>query len=116
MDDGSRRVVPLLRSSSRAPQGARQSGEGLFTAIEDRLRRRKVRGMMRLQPGQGRQRALLFEMGAVAQEFPVDDGGWVLELCVGERDFQRFLKRENLPADILERPTPASPSLAATHR
>lgn len=95
-----------------------RTGEGieaLLEAVQDRLRRKKVRGMMRLQPGQGRQRALLFEMGAVAQEFPVDDGGWVLELCMGEREFQRFVKRENLPADILEQ-SAAGESRVATHR
>ena len=104
---------------NRAVWLSARTGEGvdrLLAAIEDRLRRKKVRGMMRLQPGQGRQRALLFEMGAVSQEFPVDDGGWVLELCMGEREYQRFVKRENLPADILEQPGPEQPSRAATHR
>jgi GTP-binding protein HflX len=95
------------------------TGEGtpqLLEAIQDRLRRKKVRGMIRLQPGQGRQRALLFQMGAVSQEFPVDDGGWVLELCMVERDFRRFVKRENLPADILDQSGMEEPSRAATHR
>jgi GTPase len=104
---------------NRAVWLSARTGEGvdrLLAAIEDRLRRKKVRGMMRLQPGQGRQRALLFEMGAVSQEFPVDDGGWVLELCMGEREYQRFVKRENLPTDILEQSGPGQPSRAATHR
>ncbi len=30
------------------------------------------------------------------------DGGWLLELNLDEREFLRLLKRENLPADILE--------------
>ncbi|HEX2138223.1 MAG TPA: ribosome rescue GTPase HflX [Woeseiaceae bacterium] len=113
-----RRIDGPLRRN-RAVWLSARTGDGvddLLAAIEDRLRRRQVRGMMRLQPGQGRQRALLFEMGAVSQEFPVDDGGWVLELCMGEREFQRFVKRENLPADILERSGPEQPSRAATHR
>ncbi len=104
---------------NRAVWLSARTGEGveeLLEAIEERLRGTKVRGMMRLRPGQGRQRALLFEMGAVSQEFPVDDGGWVLELCMGEREFQRFLKRENLPADVLERSALAPPPHAATHR
>jgi hypothetical protein len=41
-------------------------------------------------------------MGAVAHEFEVEDGGWMLELDMDERDFHRFIKRENLPADILQ--------------
>jgi GTP-binding protein HflX len=72
-------------------------------SIGDRLRKKKVQGIIRLQPGQGRQRALLFELGAVSEERPADDGGWILELNMVERDFRRFLKRENLSADILER-------------
>jgi GTPase len=118
LESRSQRNDGSLRSN-RAVWLSAQTGEGveaLLAAIEDRLRRKKVRGMMRLQPGQGRQRALLFEMGAVAQEFPVDDGGWVLELCMGEREFQRFVKRENLPADILEQTAADQPSRAATHR
>ena len=95
------------------------TGEGipqLLEAISERLRRKKVRGLVRLHPGQGRQRALLFSMGAVSQEFPAEDGGWTLELNMGERDFQRFVKRENLPADILERPGAELPTGAATQR
>jgi GTPase len=95
------------------------TGEGmplLLDAIASRLRRDKVRGIIRLQPGQGRQRALLFDMGAVAREFSADDGGWTLELDMGERDFRRFVKREKLPADILERSTAAEPPNAATQR
>ena len=49
-------------------------------------------------------------------EYPVDDGGWVLELYLAERDFQRFIKRENLPADILERSGRDPSLLAATQR
>ena len=41
-------------------------------------------------------------MGAVVAESLDDSGGWVLEVEMGERDFYRFLKRENLPAEILE--------------
>jgi GTP-binding protein HflX len=92
------------------------TGEGiprLLEAMEQRLRRKTVRGMIRLQPEQGRQRAALFELGAVEREVSVDDGGWLLELCMRERDFASFIKRENLPADILERDEPPR---AATHR
>ncbi|MEX2123181.1 MAG: ribosome rescue GTPase HflX [Woeseia sp.] len=95
------------------------TGEGiplLLEAIGERLQRTKVRGIVHLHPNQGRQRALLFDLGAVAREFPSDDGGWTLELNMGERDFHRFVKRENLPADILERPGAGRPAGAATHR
>jgi len=82
-----------------------RTGDGvplLLKAIGDRLRKTKVHGIIRLRPGQGRQRALLFEMGAVLQDTPADDGGWVLELEMEERSFHRFMKREALPADILQ--------------
>jgi GTP-binding protein HflX len=95
------------------------TGEGiplLLQAIGERLQREKVRGIVHLHPNQGRQRALLFDMGAVSQEFAAEDGGWTLELNMGERDFHRFVKRENLPADILERVVASPPSGAATQR
>jgi GTP-binding protein HflX len=95
------------------------TGEGiplLLQAVSERLQREKVRGIVHLHPNQGRQRALLFDMGAVSQEFAAEDGGWTLELNMGERDFHRFIKRENLPADILERVVASPPSGAATQR
>ena len=81
------------------------SGDGvslLLESIGTRLRRKKIHGVIRLQPSQGRQRALLFEMGAVLQEKPADDGGWIVELEMVEREFRRFVKREKLPLGILE--------------
>jgi GTP-binding protein HflX len=81
------------------------TGEGislLRQVIGDRLRRKKVNGTIRLKPSQGRLRAVLFDLAAVAAETALEDGGWVLELNLGEREFARLLKRENLPADILE--------------
>jgi len=83
------------------------TGEGialLLEAVGKRLSRKKIHGMVRLQAGQGRQRALLFDLGAVVREEPADDGGWMLELELIERDFRRFVKRENLSLDILEVP------------
>jgi hypothetical protein len=46
---------------------------------------------------------MLFEMGAVVHDSPADDGGWVLELEMEERNFRRFLKREALPDEILQK-------------
>ena len=93
------------RGEGRAVWLSAMTGEGiplLLETIGDRLRRKKVNGTIRLKPSQGRLRAVLFELGAVQQETAVEDGGWLLELNLGERDFSRLLKRENLPADILE--------------
>lgn len=95
------------------------TGEGiplLLRAIGERLQRDRVHGVVHLHPNQGRQRAMLFDMGAVSQEFAAEDGGWTLELNMGERDFHRFVKREKLPADILERVVASPPPGAATQR
>jgi GTP-binding protein HflX len=81
------------------------TGEGiplLLEAIDERLRRKSVHGILHLQPTQGRQRAKLFEIGTVLNEEACDDGGWTIELEMAETDLRRFLKRENLSADLLE--------------
>ena len=81
------------------------TGEGvpmLLEAIGNRLRPEMTRGVIHLEASQGRQRARLFEIGAVLNEQPCDDGGWTIELEMAEKDLKRFLKRENLSADLLE--------------
>ncbi len=113
------RLTKLSQGGGRAVWLSAVTGEGiplLLDSIGGRLRRKMVRGLMQLHPSQGRQRALLFEMGAVTQEKPADDGGWILELEMVERDFRRFLKREKLPADILQETPAAKPENAALQR
>jgi len=81
------------------------NGDGislLLEAISARLQRKTLHGQMHLLPTQGRQRARLFEIGAVLNEEACDDGGWNLELKMAETDLRRFLKREKLSADLLE--------------
>ncbi len=93
------------RGEGRAVWLSAVTGEGiplLPQVIGDRLRRKKVNGTIRLKPSQGRLRAVLFEMRAVSEETALEDGGWLLGLNLGEREFSRLLKRENLSADILE--------------
>ena len=89
------------------------TGEGvplLLDAVARRLKPKKIHGTVRLDASQGRQRAKLFDLGAVVQEEPADDGGWLIELEMPERDFRRFLKREKLPADVLETPQADKPA------
>jgi GTP-binding protein HflX len=103
--DRSPRLTNNQKGEGRAVWLSAVTGEGiplLLDAIGKRLARKKISGVIRLQASQGRQRALLFDMGAVLQERPADDGGWVLELEITERDFHRFLKREQLSREILE--------------
>ncbi|NIL93406.1 MAG: GTPase HflX [Woeseiaceae bacterium] len=99
------RVTNNRAGEGRAVWLSAMTGEGipmLLDAISERLQRKTLRGVITLQPTQGRQRAKLFEMGAVLSEEACDDGGWKLELKLAESDLHRFLKRENLPADLLE--------------
>jgi len=117
--DRTPKMTNNLRGEGRAVWLSAVTGDGiplLLSSIGDRLRPKKVYGKLRLRAEQGRQRALLFEMGAVVGEQPNDEGGWILELEVGERDFKRFLKHENLPDNILERPGELSPMTAVTQR
>jgi len=103
--DRTPRVANNREGAGRAVWLSAATGEGiplLLDAISGRLHRRTRHGIIRLDPSQGRQRAKLFELGAVLCEEPADDGGWQLELKMTERDLRRFLKRENLPADTLK--------------
>jgi GTP-binding protein HflX len=113
------RLSKLRQGSGRAVWLSATTGEGiplLLESIRGRLRRKKVCGLIRLGPSQGRQRALLFDMGAVTHEKIADDGGWILEFEVVERDLRRFLKREKLSADILRQSPVARPENAAIQR
>ena len=113
------RLSKLRQGGGRAVWLSATTGEGiplLLESIRGRLRREKICGLIRLGPSQGRQRALLFDMGAVKHEKTDDDGGWILELEMVERDFRRFLKREKLSADILRQSPVARPESAAIER
>ena len=88
------------------------TGEGLpllKEAIAQRLCKRTVQRYMRLEPSQGRQRAKLFDLGAVLREEVLEDGSWLLELKLTEKDLQRFLKTENLADEqLVEAPVTGS--------
>jgi GTP-binding protein HflX len=124
------RVYNKIDKLARRPRVAREplregraawisaaTGEGiasLLDMIDERLRRETVHKQLRLGPAQGRQRAKLFELGAVLSEQACDDGSWILELRMADRDLRRFLKRENLAANILESLPTESTVQAAT--
>jgi GTP-binding protein HflX len=110
------RLTNNQRGEGRAVWLSAVTGEGiplLLDAVAGRLSRKKIHGTVRLEASQGRQRAKLFDLGAVLQETPADDGGWMLELEMEERDFRRFLKRENLPPEILEMPQAEESAVSA---
>ncbi|MFQ6004119.1 MAG: ribosome rescue GTPase HflX [Woeseia sp.] len=110
------RLTNDRKGEGRAVWLSAMTGEGirlLLEVIGDRLRRKMINVTIRLKPGQGRLRAVLFELGAVREETPLDDGGWLLELDLDEREFARLVKREKLPAEILEQSAVAESSGAA---
>ena len=108
------RVANNRDGEGRAVWLSAANGDGvqmLLDAISNRLRRKTLHGIVHLLPSQGRQRAKLFELGAVLGEETTDDGGWDLELKMPERDLLRFIKRENLATDLL---TPLTQKEAAS--
>jgi len=103
--DRSPRTTGGRTGVARAVWLSAATGDGislLLQAISERLSRTTLHRMMHLQPSQGRQRARLFELGAVLGEQNADDGGWILELKMAEQDLRRFMKRENLAPEVLE--------------
>ncbi|MDA1064143.1 MAG: GTPase HflX [Proteobacteria bacterium] len=108
--DGGYRDAANRPGDGRSVRISSVTGEGLpalLQAIVMRLPRKEQQGVLHLLPAQGRQRAKLFAMGAVLREEVCEDGGWNIELRMGERDLQRFLLQENLGNSFLE-PVPAS--------
>ncbi len=78
------------------------TGEGLnsiLNAISDFISKNVILGCIELTNKQGRQRAKLFEMGAVREENILKDGSWELLLKIKKQDIQRFLKKEGMKAN-----------------
>ncbi|MCP4301178.1 MAG: GTPase HflX [Gammaproteobacteria bacterium] len=111
------RITNNRAGEGRAVWLSAVTGEGismLEDAIARRLRQKTVQRVIRLLPAEGRQRAKLFELGAVLSEEALPEGGWSLEVKMTEKDLRRFLKRENLAKQQLE-PLPMSPSATAAN-
>ena len=107
------RVTKNRDGEGRAVWISAVTGEGLDLlkeAIEKRLQKRTVHRFIHLEPAQGKQRAKLFELGAVINEELLEEGGWSLELKMSEKDLRRFLKTENLAEENL---VPASMETSA---
>ena len=115
--DRAPRIANNQQGEGRAVWLSAITGEGLpmlKDAIARRLHQKNVHRVVHLSPSEGRQRARLFELGAVAREDAHPDGGWTLELKMTEKDLRRFLKRENLAEEQLG-PLPMSPSATAAN-
>jgi GTP-binding protein HflX len=100
-----------IPSVERGPDGqirrlwlSAQSGAGLDllrSAIAERLKGDTVRGWLKLGPLQARARAAFFDLGAVRHEKGDDDGGFLLEVELPRRDYQRLCRREGLEPSAL---------------
>ena len=112
------RITKNLDGEGRAVWLSATTGEGipiLKDAIARRLRQKTVRRVIHLMPDQGRQRAKLFQLGAVTSEAVLPEGGWTLDLKMTEKDLRRFLKRENLADEHLG-PSPMKPAATAANK
>lgn len=113
----------LERASDGRPASlwlSARTGEGLAlldAALAERFRARRVRGLLDLAPGQGRQRSLLYRAGAVQAETATDAGGWELAIEMTEADFDRFCAHEDIARECLRQPrTPRARPAARTRR
>jgi len=116
--DRAPRMTNNRHGEGRAVWLSAVTGEGLpmlVEAIASRLRRKTTHWSINLRPDQGRQRAKLFELGAVLNEEVLEDGSWALELRMAEKDLRRFLKHENLRIEqMVEQREPSPLATAAT--
>ena len=94
--------IRLGHQSLKAVWLSALTGEGLnsiLNAISDFISKNVILGCIELTNKQGRQRAKLFEMGAVREENILKDGSWELLLKIKKQDIQRFLKKEGMKAN-----------------
>jgi GTP-binding protein HflX len=70
--------------------------ELLRGALAERFGARLVRLALELAPRHGRARAELYRLGAVLAETPRAEGGWRIEVELGERDLDALCRREGL--------------------
>ena len=80
-----------------------QTGAGmslLREALAERFGARLTRVTLTLAPRHGRARAELFRRGAVLAERALADGGWAIEVELGERDLDALCRREGLERPV----------------
>ena len=112
--DRAPRMTRNREGEGRAVWLSAVTGEGLpmlKAAIARRLQKKRTRRTIHLKAAQGRERAKLFDLGAVLTEEQHDDGSWTLQLEMAEKDLRRFLKRENLTEEQLQ-PAPEAATAA----
>ena len=73
-----------------------QGIEKLNSILANFLKKNVILGEIKLHNNQGRQRAKLFQMGAVKTENIQEDGSWTLMLEIKKEDIYSFLKKEGI--------------------
>jgi GTP-binding protein HflX len=68
--------------------------ELLRQALSEHFRHHHVRRKLLLGAREGRLHALLHERGAVLREEGTEEGGWLMEVDMAEREFLRLLREE----------------------
>ena len=84
-----------------------QSGEGidqLLARVADFVRPRRRCGWLTLQPQNARERAMLYDHDAVRHERIGETGEYILQLEIAEQDWQRFIKRTGITAELVNYP------------
>ena len=74
--------------------------ELLREALAERFGARLVRLTLALAASHGRARAELYRRGAVLRETATEDGGWRIEIELGERDLDALCRREGLDRPV----------------
>jgi GTP-binding protein HflX len=73
------------------------TGEGielLMQVLAEYFRHNHVRQRLLLQPQEGRLHALLHARGSVISEVATEEGGWLMEVDMSEREYHRLSKEE----------------------
>jgi GTP-binding protein HflX len=96
------KLTKRVNGSGRAAWISAMKGDGLdllMGGISSFFARNLLSGSIELSNNQGKQRAKLFQMGAVKEEKILEDGSWELALEITKQDIYRFLKKEGMKAD-----------------
>jgi len=96
------KLTKRVNGSGRAAWISAIKGDGLdllMGGISSFFARNLLSGSIELSNNQGKQRARLFQMGAVKEEKILKDGSWELALEITKQDIYRFLKKEGMKAD-----------------
>ncbi len=96
------KLTKRINGSGRAAWVSALKGKGLnllMTGISSFFARNLLMGSIMLDNNQGKQRAKLFQMGAVKEEKILEDGSSRLALEITKQDIHRFLKKEGMSTD-----------------